>query len=85
VPRYVFSKLPKWAPGMKPGLLWVRCPKCGWPHQEYFGPRNRDEIAATLQFFSRALAAAFAILEDRQRARRRTPRAAARARRRSKA
>ena len=40
---YVFSKLPKYCVAMKPGVLWVRCPDCGKPHQEYFGPSDRDE------------------------------------------
>ena len=59
--RHVFSKLPKWGTGMKPGLLWVRCPKCGMPHQEYFGPRNRDEAGAEVEFLRHALEVAFGI------------------------
>jgi hypothetical protein len=61
--RHVFLHLPKWNVGMKPGLIWVRCPgwkghSCGRPHQEYFGPRDRDEIAAELRFLRRELSAA---------------------------
>jgi len=63
--RYVFSKLPKWTLGMRPALLWIRCPKCGWPHQEYFGPRDRDAIASELKFLRRALAAAFKVITPR--------------------
>jgi hypothetical protein len=73
--RSVFSKLPKWSICMKPALLWVRCPTCGRPHQEYFGPPDRDEIAAELQFLRRELKTATAIVAklraaDRQGSRR---------------
>lgn len=64
VARHVFSRLPKWCAGIRPGLLWVRCPKCGRPHQEYFGPRNRDELRAEVQFFRDALEAAFGIVSQ---------------------
>jgi hypothetical protein len=62
--RSVFSKLPKWSIGMKPALLWVRCPACGRPHQEYFGPPDRDEIAAELEFLRRELKVATAIVAN---------------------
>jgi hypothetical protein len=50
---------------MQPTLLWIRCPKCGWPHQEYFGPRNRDATASELKFLRRALAVSFEVLRAR--------------------
>jgi hypothetical protein len=67
--RHVFTKLPKWNIGIKPGVIWVRCPgwkghKCGRPHQEYCGPRDRDEVAAELKFLRRELIAAAGIVAD---------------------
>ena len=47
---HVFSKKPKFCLALKPGIIWVRCVKCGTPHQEYFGPPNRDEKAAERAF-----------------------------------
>jgi hypothetical protein len=63
--RHVFSKLPKYSVAMKPGVLWVRCAKCGKPHQEYFGPADRDERTAELLFLRRELEAAASILLGR--------------------
>jgi hypothetical protein len=62
---HVFSKLPKYCVAMKPGVLWVRCPDCGKPHQEYFGPSDRDERTAEIVFLRHELEAAAAILFDR--------------------
>ena len=59
---HVFSKLPKYCVAMKPALLWVRCPECGRPHQEYFGPADRDERNAEMVFLRRELQAASSIL-----------------------
>ena len=47
---YVFSKRPRFCLALKPKIIWVRCPKCGNPHQEYLGPRDRDEKAAERAF-----------------------------------
>jgi hypothetical protein len=47
---YVFAKTPKFCLGIKPGVIWVRCVKCGRPHREYLGPRDRDEMATEVEF-----------------------------------
>src|SRR2546425_13343104 len=62
---HVFSKLPKYCVAIKPGVLWVRCPECGRPHQEYFGPKDRDERNAEVAFLRRELKVAASILADR--------------------
>ena len=62
---HVFSKLPKYCVAMRPGVLWVRCPGCGKPHQEYFGPSDHDERNAELVFLRRQLEIATAILSGR--------------------
>ena len=63
---HVFSKLPKYCVAMKPGVLWVRCPDCGKPHQEYFGPSDHDERNAEMVFLRRQLESAAAILSGRR-------------------
>jgi hypothetical protein len=65
--RHVFPKLPKYCVAMKPGVLWVRCPDCGKPHQEYFGPNDRDERNAEIAFLRRELEVAASILYGRHR------------------
>jgi hypothetical protein len=65
VARHVFAKLPKWCVSLKPGVLWVRCPHCGRPRREYFGPPNRDAMLAELRFLRRQLEVAFEILASR--------------------
>jgi hypothetical protein len=60
--RHVFASKPKFCCGMKPGLIMVRCPTCGLPHEEYFGPVDRDERAAEVQLLRQELAAAMAIV-----------------------
>jgi hypothetical protein len=62
---HVFLKLPKYCVGLKPGVLWVRCPDCGKPHQEYFGPADRDERNAEIAFLRRELQVAASILFGR--------------------
>jgi hypothetical protein len=47
---------------MKPGLIRVRCARCGMPHSEYFGPPDRDEVHAEIEFLRAALQSAYAIL-----------------------
>jgi len=64
-PRHVFSTKPKFCCGLKPGLIMVRCPTCGLPHEEYFGPPDRDEKAAEVQLLRQELSAAMAIIVDR--------------------
>jgi hypothetical protein len=69
--RHVFVTLPKWNAAIKPGVIWVRCPgwkghACGRPHQEYLGPRDRDEIAAELRFLRSEVRAAAEILARRR-------------------
>jgi hypothetical protein len=61
----IFTKLPKYNVAFKPGVLWVRCKKCGQTHQEYFGPRNRDERTAEMMFLRHELQVALKILADR--------------------
>jgi hypothetical protein len=65
VPRHVFRVKPKFCSGLKPSLIIVRCPTCGFPHEEYFGPGDRDEQAAELQMLRRELEAAAAIIAER--------------------
>jgi hypothetical protein len=50
---YVFKSRPKFCLAYKPAVIWVECPKCGHPHEEYFGPPNRDERAAEVAFLQR--------------------------------
>jgi hypothetical protein len=59
---HVFSKLPKYCVALKPGMLWVRCRVCGKPHQEYFGPKDRDERKAEIVFLRQELEVASSIL-----------------------
>jgi hypothetical protein len=63
---HVFPRLPKYCVALKPGLLWVRCPDCGKPHREYFGPTDRDERNAEILFLRRALQVASSILFDQR-------------------
>jgi hypothetical protein len=51
--RYVFKSRPKFCLAYKPAVIWVQCPKCGHPHEEYFGPPDRDERAAEVAFLQR--------------------------------
>ena len=50
---YVFKARPKFCLAYKPAVIWVQCPKCGQPHEEYFGPPDRDERAAEVAFLQR--------------------------------
>jgi hypothetical protein len=63
--RHVFASKPKFCCALKPTLIMVRCPTCGSPHEEYFGPADRDERAAEVQLLRQELAAATAIILDR--------------------
>jgi len=63
--RHIFASKPKFCCGLKPGLIMVRCPTCGNPHEEYFGPPDRDEKAAEVQLLRQELSAAMAIFVDR--------------------
>jgi hypothetical protein len=64
--RHVFATKPKFCCGLKPTLIMVRCPTCGFPHEEYFGPVDRDERASEVQLLRQELAAATAIVLDRK-------------------
>jgi hypothetical protein len=59
---HVFASKPRFCVGFKPGLIRVRCAKCGTPHFEYFGPADREEVGAELALLRAELARAFAIL-----------------------
>src|SRR3954471_14563531 len=48
---HVFAVKPHYCVAFKPALIWVRCPECGHPHQEYLGPQDLDERRAELEFF----------------------------------
>lgn len=74
--RHVFAAKPRFCIGLKPGMIRVRCAKCGAPHLEYFGPRDHDEVRAELELLRRELARAFAILASTRpaKARKRRPR-----------
>jgi len=50
---YVFKARPKFCLPYKPAVIWVQGPKCGQPHEEYFGPPDRDERAAEVAFLQR--------------------------------
>jgi len=63
--RHVFASKPKFCCGLKPGLIMVRCSTCGLPHEEYFGPPDRDEKAAEVALLRQELTAAMAIIVDR--------------------
>jgi hypothetical protein len=58
----VFRAKPIYSAGLKRVFIRDRCPKCGMPHSEYFGPRDRDEVHAELEFLRGALQTAYAIL-----------------------
>ena len=64
--RHVFATKPKFCCGLKPTVIMVRCPTCGFPHEEYFGPVDRDERASELQLLRQELAAATAIVLGRK-------------------
>jgi hypothetical protein len=64
--RHVFATKPKFCCGFKPTLIMVRCPTCGLPHEEYFGPVDRDERGAEVQLLRQELAAATAIVLARK-------------------
>ena len=64
--RHVFATKPKFCCGLKPTLIMVRCPTCGFPHEEYFGPDDRDERGAEVQMLRKELAAATAIVLGRK-------------------
>ena len=34
-------------------MIWVACQRCGHPHEEYFGPPDRDPRAAEIAFLKR--------------------------------
>jgi len=51
---YVFKARPKFCLAYKPAMIWVACPKCGHPHEEYFGPADGDARAAEVAFLQRA-------------------------------
>jgi hypothetical protein len=63
--RHVFRAKPQFCCAFKPNLIIVRCPECGFPHEEYFGPDDRDEREAELQLLRKELAAASEILLER--------------------
>ena len=65
---HMFAKKPKFCVVFKPSMIWVRCPQCGTPHQEYFGPEDRDEKRAEAQLLRRELDAATAIVLARSHA-----------------
>jgi hypothetical protein len=62
---HTFEKKPKFCVAFRPSMIWVRCAKCGAPHEEYFGPDDRDEKGAENQLLRRELEAAAAIVSAR--------------------
>src|SRR5256885_14204086 len=60
--RHVFAHKPKFCCGLKPALIMVKCPTCGLPHEEYFGPPDRDEKGAEVQLLRREVTAAMATI-----------------------
>jgi hypothetical protein len=63
--RHVFPAKPEFCCALKPDLIMVRCPECGFAHEEYFGPEDRDEREAELQLLRQELSAASAIIRER--------------------
>jgi hypothetical protein len=63
--RHVFRAKPQFCCAFKPNLIMVRCPECGFPHEEYFGPEDRDEREAELELLRKELSAASAIILGR--------------------
>src|SRR5205807_1824061 len=51
---YVFKARPKFCLAYRPAVIWVACQKCGHPHEEYFGPPDRDARAAESAYRQRA-------------------------------
>jgi len=47
---HVFVQKPKYSLAFKPAVIWVRCAKCGKPHQDYLGPLDADPAAAEISF-----------------------------------
>ncbi|HYY52549.1 MAG TPA: hypothetical protein VE755_06740 [Myxococcales bacterium] len=47
---HVFGQKPKYCLALKPAVIWVRCAKCGAPHEEYLGPSDLDAKAAETAF-----------------------------------
>src|SRR5256885_4464352 len=64
--RHVFAHKPKFCCGLKPAVIMVRCPTCGLPHEEYFGPPDRDEKAAEVQLLRQELSPAMAFIVERK-------------------
>jgi len=50
---YVFKARPKFCLAYRPAVIWVACQKCGHPHEEYFGPPDRDARGAEIAFLKR--------------------------------
>jgi hypothetical protein len=47
---HVFVQKPKYCLAIKPAVIWVRCAKCGTPHQDYLGPLDADPNAVEISF-----------------------------------
>ena len=69
--RHVFVQKPKYCLALKPAIIWVRCAKCGAPHEEYLGPRNFDAKAAEASFLLQEYLRTASFLGDNRSARRR--------------
>ena len=50
---YVFRSRPKFCLAYRSAVIWVACQRCGHPHEEYFGPPDRDPRAAEIAFLKR--------------------------------
>jgi hypothetical protein len=68
MPPHVFAQKPKYCLALKPAIIWVRCAKCGAPHEEYLGPRNFDARAAQISFLLQEYLRTVASLKGRRQA-----------------
>ncbi len=64
--NHVFIKVPVFCHGMRPALLWVKCP-CGRVHKEYFGPKDMDVKQARVDFLEKQLALAYVAMAPESR------------------
>jgi hypothetical protein len=62
---HVYPSKPKYCVGFKPSIIQVRCP-CGLVYETYFGPDDRDERAAEVEFLRREMNSLAAILAGRR-------------------
>ena len=60
---HVFATSPRYCLACKPAIIRVRCPKCGHPHSEYFGPENLGETVRRVEALKRTVPAPMTLPE----------------------